>query len=375
MLNKVLRIGQIVFFLVILFASFATQYHISNHTSDGDALTKFFSTTLSLTIIQIIFSIFILGSTLVEAHRLITTPYKSRIDGYKEEIAKKDNLLLAKAGSLMDKYNDLQQYQERETLLNYMRTFTLNNPIIHSSQLYSYFTKVYNDKTNIKVNYISGYASEEIDINAIIQSYYTLPNGIFLDINNILEEMKKLDLIETQNRFSTLQVDFQLEQSIKNDIERKIDNFNNKYGHLVKDKTIEQLAEVDSCLLALFELCFEINYKIVTGNDCEDEIWSLSVFDDETDNILRNMKRTGILTGILKVNEHIFRNEGNSSKKGRIYVTRCFELNNQNYIIILSLLPTIVDFPNWRILVKNIGDEFIKNLKPDLDMLYNRVVE
>lgn len=100
-------------------------------------------------------------------------------------------------------------------------------------------------------------------------------------------------------------------------------------------------------------------------------MWELEIFDTPITEFLKELKRTGILIGILKINEFIFRNEGRSNKKGRIYVTRCFEINNQRFIILLSLLPTVVTYPRWQTRIMGLTAELIDNLQEDTGILYN----
>jgi len=307
-----------------------------------------------------------------EKQNLTVTPLNEKINELKENIKHKEDLLLAKAGSLMDKYNDLQQYQEKETLLKHLKRFTLNKPVIHSAQLYRYSKKIFNDETLVKVNYINGYAIEGIDINALIQTYYHIPKGIYFDMNNILELKRKLDILtESEKDFESIQVSNEIEHQVQEDILNTIEEFIKTYRPLIESKEPSSLTESDSYIIALYELCVEIYLSLTDDSDYD--TWELNFFTPEIDHQLKNMKRTGILSGILKINEYIFRNEGLSSKKGRIYITRCFQLNNQNYIILLSILPNIIDFPNWRKLLSTQTKELIQGLQDDLSLIYNEV--
>jgi len=362
---------------VLFLGSSALNYYISNHSNQNDSLITILKINYNISLIWVLYIIIFIITISPSIYSKLVDPFKNKIKNQEKLIEEQKQLLISKAGSLMDKYNDLQQYQEKETLLKYLSRLTSNNSFIHSSQLYSYTKNIYNESTTIKVTYVNGSASEQIDINAIVQGYYNLPNDIYLKINNILQKNNKLNTLETKKDFATLEIESEIEENIKNDIESKISDFIDEYYPKIKDKELKELDELDSYILALLELCFEVALKISNESeeDIQDAIWSLNLFDDETKNIfLREIKRTGILTGILKVNEHIFRNEGNSNKKGRIYITRCFKLNGQDYIILLSIFPNIVDYPNWEELISKVCNDFVDEMNRELNVLYNNDV-
>lgn len=369
------KLVKVVSVLILWILGKLLDYYISNHTDKTDFWIKFLDNQLTIKVVWAIVGSIITIIILTEVSNLIISPYEEKISEKKKEIQEKNRLLELKTGTLVTKLKDLFSFYEKELLFNHLRKLTDKNSIIHCAQIYTYSKNINNEVTTIKVKYVNGCAFEDIDINAMIQNYYKIPNAIYFDINDILEKVKKLDAIETKKNLSELQVSYQMEETIRGDIEDKIDGFIRKYLPTVQNKNLEELDEVDSILLSMIELCFEINIKIRNEYD-NDVVYSVNVFDDDiNNNVLRSIKRTGILAGILKINAHVFMNNGYSKKKGRIYVTRCFELNGKEYVILLSLLPNITNFPNWRDLVNNIINDFEKSLKKDTEIMYTSSIE
>ena len=166
------------------------------------------------------------------------------------------------------------------------------------------------------------------------------------------------------------------EERLKEKIESDIVDFLNKSIPKLQSKESNEITSDDTVMFSLIELCYDINKTIRYNENSLNELYSLELFDDEYKNyILRRNERTGLLTGILKVNTHVFQHKGISNKKGRIYVTRCFELNGKEYVLNLSLDSTVVEFKNWQVLINNTIYEFIDNLKNDTEIVYNNYKE
>ncbi len=292
-----------------------------------------------------------------------------------KEIIKEKNVLLAsKAGALIEKYSDLYQYQAKEAIGQVLKKFTLNNEIIHSAQLYKYSKKLFDDYAVVKVDYVNGYVSEDVDINAMIQSYYKLPTEVYKEVNEILEIKKKLDTLLLGNAKSVdgLMTEALIEAQIQQELQNKTLAFIRKYKSSIDNKSLDGLTELDAIMLSLFELVSEI---LLINPQQSVDMWELEIFDHSRTEVLRGFKRVGILAGILKINEYIFRNEGKSNKRGRIYITRCFEINNQKYIVLLSILPTVVTYPKWQAHITGLTGELISSLLDDSNIVYNKEEE
>lgn len=347
------------------------DYYISNHKDQADFWIRFLNNSINIKLIWGIFAFIVMTILITEIWHLITQHYKEKILEKQQEIDEKNRMLEMKTGALVTKLKDLFYFYEKEILFNHLKKLTDKKSFIHSAQVYTYSKNINTHETTIKISYVNGYAYEDIDINAMIQNYYTIPNDIYFFINNILEKTKKLDLIESKKNLSELNINFQTEEAIKNELENQIDQFINQYVPSIVSKSKSDLNDLDSILLSMLELLYEINLKISNESN-KNEVYSINIFDDEYDNlVLRSIKRTGILVGILKVNEHVFMNSGYSRKKGRIYITRCFELNGKDYIVLFSLYPNIIEFPKWKELVSDISLDFINNLKNEIDEIYD----
>lgn len=356
---------KIISYLVFNILSIIVALYISNMNNSKVFLISELNYKLfNFKVITLIYILVVVIPLMFEFVKTIKKPLTAKINELKEEINKKDYLLSEKAGSLLDKYLNLHRYREKEILLNNLETFTKNNQILHSTQIYRFNKKTYSDNTIIKIEYVNGYASEGIDINAMIQTYYNISNNIYYELMDILETSKKLDIFDKSTDINTLKSNLEMEEKIKTELENKIVQFVSKN---IKDLKIKSdFNEFDSILLSLIELSIEI----LLGQE-DDGNWLLNLLGSPKNKDLKKLKRTGILNGILKVEEHIFKNEGNNSKKGRIYITRAFKINNQEYIMILSVLPNIIDIPNWENVVKGLCTELLTNLQKDFEICYN----
>lgn len=364
----------ILIFYVLPVIGILVNFYISNHAQTEWLIIKFLQTELFQMNIFILITIIWLGviatlDVVKYVKKQQTDVFESKekalnekINDLKESINEKNNLLQNKAGSLMDKYVELYQYKERQALWVNLMNFTKDNPIVHSTQLYEYTTKVLADTTQIKVEYVNGFTPEGIDINAIVQSYYSVKN---LDYNQLLRifnlcnqinsiEYTDYDTLDSKNKIKT-QLEDNLYECIEEFVTDKITKLKNK----------EDLDEEDSVIHSLVRICLEILYQ-QNGDPLK-----IIILDEDKDRNINNIKRTGILNGIVKQDEHIFKNEGESNKKGRIYITRTFKFNNKNYIMMLSVLQNVVEYENWEKVIKKLSYELLATLNNDFNIHYN----
>lgn len=372
-------IGRFLIYLLPLILNLGINFYISNWNASNNIIAQFLSIKLfEVNIILLCIILWVIYSLARDLYnwiqsennkktQLLLEPLNRDIERLNEDIREKNRQLSDKVGSLIEKYSDLQLYRDSEALQFHLKKFTINNAIVHSSQLYRYTRKNYTDKTTVKVDYVAGFAAEAVDINALIQIYYEIPNDVYNEISHILELQRQIDEIaEEKSNFETLRTKHDLEQQLFGQLQTKCLEFLLKQKQIIDKKEVDELKEEDSFRLAFCEICVSI---ALNGTDFE--AWEYSAFTQEKVTTLRRLKRTGILSGICRINEYVFKNKGMSSKKGRIYVTRCFELNGENYILMLSILSTVTDLPDWENLVTGLATEFVGNLQSELSIVYN----
>lgn len=303
------------------------EFIMENGTSDiYDAINKRIPYTFRVLMIIIIFSL--VGILL----------YKAITAYYEKEIKDRDNKLKEKAIQIWDKYNDLHKYKTNEVIINVIHKFVLQEKFVLSVQLYEYSIKYINENVEFKINYSYGYVNENIDINSIMQAYYKINTSIF---NEFLKAFDSED-------------------------NNKILQFALKYIRILNNKPLDKLNEKDSFLHELILL----SIQHITENIDVDSI----LLEPSKEKKLVEMKRNGIVRGILNKDFYYFRNLRDNSKRNRIYITRTILLNNIPHIALMSIEPSLLSFyDNYElieVLVKK-GEKFLNLLQKDVDIEYN----
>lgn len=209
-----------------------------------------------IAVLTIMWLIFIVGH---DFYKYLQEESEKKQTELKETIKEKNNQLATKAGALIEKYSELHNYQIKETISYILKKFTSYNEIIHSAQLYKYSKTIFSNEAIIKVEYINGYTSEGVDINAIIQSYYKIPIQIYKDLNEILDIKKKLDaLMSNSNLVEGVLTEASTELQIQNELQERIIVFIQNHKSSIDKKSFDELTESDSIMLSLFELLAEM---------------------------------------------------------------------------------------------------------------------
>lgn len=351
------------------------NYWIS-HSADETGFIKYLNekkATVDINIITALILLYIFCYVYSDISNYITKKMENRIEEIKGPLINENNELKSKlstkAGSLIDTFSELQHFQEKEVLMKHLQEFTGNHEVVHSAQVYTYFKKIKEEKITIKVSYINGYAYENIDINAMIQTYYEMDLKIYQDIMKIMGIKNQIDSIKENINIDAIKVNNELLGKLEAEMKSTLMEFISNNREKINEKNIENLNDDDAILFALLELCIELLIDNDLEGEALDGLWKLQITDSiEKDIKLRSLKRTGILNGIFKINTHKFKNKGDSNKKDRIYITRCFKMNNLNCVMCLSLIPSMIEYCN---LYDLLTQELMNNLNTDFQVWYN----
>lgn len=294
-----------------------------------------------INIIIIWFAMAIIYSYLVKRKK----DFLKKIEELEKRLDSKDRQIENNSSIFYNKFADLSSFTQKQKMYNLLKEFVNNNSIVQSAQIYNYTTKL-NAKNNyqIKIKFIESYSYQDVEINAILQSYYLIPKYIlneFISIIELLHQLKE-DKFASEEIFDCLYEKF----------EQKIDNLLGKLlSKLNKLKTVSQCNEYYALLYRISLILINILYY-------ESGLDIINILkNQEIENTLKSLKRTGILGSILLEDTYFFRHTGKSTKNGRIYTTFYFKLYNQNYILLLTL-PSHSLANKWNKDIKNLENDF-----------------
>ena len=231
-----------------------------------------------------------------------------------------------------------------------LESFVKNNPEIDSIQLYTYSLRKYKKDIIIKISYEEGFADENIDINNILQTYYTIDIDDYKHIKSIVSSWKKVIVSDISNKDKKIILE-------KMFIEIS-DMFERIYKKLNNIKSINEIQDKDfnnyRLLTILFRLLGDNKGVTIKTN-------FLSETKNHIENYLLNGKRTGVLGSILLEDAFIFRHEGITSKHGRLYMCFDLEIYSQNYIILFTIPPyDLEDIEELLEKLENLKNNFIE---------------
>lgn len=134
---------------------------------------------------------------------------------FNNEIKEFESKSKDQAAILLSKNASLRKFELQKTINATLESFVRNEVSVLAAQLYKYETKIKGEKVKFKVTYYDGYVEENININSLLQHYFSINSNLYLSFSNAIELFKKnneneeiMDFIEHQvtyfNKKSTL---------------------------------------------------------------------------------------------------------------------------------------------------------------------------
>lgn len=269
----------------------------------------------------------------------------------KIELKEVRNDLKIDAGKLLSRYSDLTKFKIKDVLNESIKKFTDSKYIIESAQLYKYTYIPSKDDTIIRVQYSGGYVKEQININSIMQSYYTIPTYILEDLNSLINLYKKIrsdteiNSVIEEFIFAIFDLIDEIGIRVIKDIKHQIESKDNRG---LQDEEADLYAILRTVISMLYENEDDAENN---GDEKEDKFRLIDnklSQDDDIEKELRLKKRTGILEAILRKDYAIFQHEGMSDKKGRAYISKCLSLNEEKFVLLISSNPLISEDYDWK---------------------------
>lgn len=275
-----------------------------------------------------------------------------KISELKGAIREKESQMNQTAGIILNKYGEFAKFNKLNRFAEALKSFVENNEEIDSAQIYKYSYKFTKNDIKIRAFYEQGYAYEEVEINNILQIYYSLDKKDYKSFQDIVLCWKKY--LVNGNQYTKDEREC-LEQSLLNKIKDLLEKL---YNSLKDKKRKKQISSRDFDNYRMLTLLV----RMLNDNNVITETESI-LPKRGIETYLNTGKRTGILGSILLQDSFIFKHTGKNSKYGRLYVCFHIEIYYENYIVLFSIPPSELDEnEDWQIELDRLKDDFISRL-------------
>ena len=269
---------------------------------------------------------------------------KREIIKLNETIREKQNQLNQSNGIILNKYGEFAKFNKMNRFDEILESFVENNIGIDAVQIYKYSSKINNKTMKIRIDYQQGFASEDVDINSLLQTYYTIDVECFEKINSIVSLWS--DLVANDRN------SFEEEYLEKILLEKSEDLLTYLVETLNGINSVENIKENDYTYYRALILLISL-----VG---EEQVFSGILDSEEIEACLMQDKRTGILGGVLLRDNYIFKHIGKGSKNGRLYMTFPIKVYEENYVVLISISSSLWDEGRgWNKLLTNFKRDFI----------------
>lgn len=254
--------------------------------------------------------------------------YKSKSEEVEKSFEEKSRV---QAAIILDKNANLRKVELQKSIRTVMENFVQNNNAIHAAQLYKYETTSYQINMEYKVTYYDGYVSEGIDINGILQQYYSINKNDYQKYKDGIEKFR------TGNNDDKL-MDY---------IEEKINYFNNasrlnrNEDGLIYATLLDAYATLSTVSEDLESIDFPKSKK------------------DKLEKLKGKYKRLSIFRGILINGFYMSEYEGNGDKQGRIYATTPIKIFNSTMLLLIAIDGELLEDANK---IEDCLDELVQSI-------------
>lgn len=217
---------------------------------------------------------------------------------------------------LINKYNELKEFQTRKIVSEALATYCKNHTIITAAQIYNYSKTPQKNNVEIKVNYVDGYVKEGTNLNGMIQNTYSVPKKLYREYHST-----KVEFLDDHNNYiNILSLIFKLNDCIET-------------------TNYEELNEVDAICYAYMIDLFSLLLEYYPGTE------EIPIDNDKREKLedLIHEHRYGILRGIELELFFEFSYNGSGEKEGRQYITRPITLLNNTHILLITVDPDLVN--------------------------------
>ena len=235
---------------------------------------------------------------------------------YIQESEKNEQEVRETSRTLLRKYRELKEFDQKKTLSIVMKKFCLKHDLIFAVQIYNYVEVPEKSIMHCKIKHVDGFVKDRKDLNGMIQQNYYIGKSIYKEykkaVNKFFDNIDNVGLLL---------------------------RFISKHVRAIQIKPLNKLNNKDAMIFSLISDSINLlsNYypgvnRIVINADKVNKL----------EKILRE-QRFGIYRGILLGGFYTFFYDGKGTKEGRQYITNPITISDQKYITLITLDPDLLD--------------------------------
>ena len=104
------------------------------------------------------------------------------------ELEKKDRAIEYNSGIIINRYSELARFNKQQKFKSLIKKFVDLSSTVQAAQVYQYSSNlVDNNFFRYRVDFLTGYAYESVEINSILQNYYNIPYELKIQFDEILK--------------------------------------------------------------------------------------------------------------------------------------------------------------------------------------------
>jgi hypothetical protein len=235
---------------------------------------------------------------------------------YKEESEKHEQEIRETSRTLLRKYRELKEFDQKKTLSIVMEKFCLKHDVVFAVQIYNYHEVPEKKTMRCKITHVGGFVKDRKDLNGMIQQNYYLGKGIYKEYKQAVNKF-----FEDINHVGPLL------------------GFISKYVGKIQIKPLNKLNNNDAIIFAL------LSDSINTLSNFYPGLNNIVISTDKVNKLEKLLKeqRIGIYRGILLGAFYSFFYDGKGTKEGRQYITNPITISDQKYITLITLDPDMLN--------------------------------
>lgn len=321
--------------IVILTTAFTNLWYGYSDKAE-DFFTNVIEPITDETELPLIVTIFVVAFVILIA-AAIYNHKKSQLEGDIQDLSEK---LDSEMQILVSANRELNNYRFQSNLESIFRKFISRNSFVHAVQFYRFEEKNRGKDTILTLNFITGSAYNEVNINAIHQMVFPIRKNDLRKFRDAIKESEEDESVEPLSTFA-ITAFRELQQT-------------------------DTLTDEETGLYVLMDLALEA-FEAKVGFDLTAPF---SREQKERLEKLRNFRRTGLMrAGILRESFYSFTHEGSNDKANRQYLASLAIIGGEPHLFSIAMDSSILD-DNYEEDLQTVKEEFTLLLN-DLENGYN----
>ena len=280
---------------------------------------------------------------------------ESEIRGLNKELDKKDRAIEYNSGIIINRYSELAKFNKQQKFQSLIEKFVNLSSMVQAAQVYQYSSNLVDNKyLRYRVDFLTGYAYENVEINSILQNYYNIPYELKKMFDEILKLIQDSYIQEFESSITV--------EILYNEIEEKtVDLIGKILDTMSKLRSKSEDERLISSKISDLYRLLSVLIALVQDEESSGVSIDLSHVGLNENDILK-LKRTGILGSMLLRDHYVFKHNGHTHKNGRLYVSYHANVLEEDYIFLFSIpgemLENESDDELWYNVVKEVTNSF-----------------